>query len=255
MTINAHNSRNRTSIPSSRPIRLHGHVSFRMFNRLGHALSIATRPGSTKELRNVYWASRRLTTKSAKGGPPHTRVGVVRPAPHSAETRTPTTGGGAAWSNIIFWSLNLFLIFHLLGEHVCTLRRTSGPSMLPTINVEGDWVFISKYHRRGRGVAVGDIVSYEHPMRRGYRAVKRIVAMPGDFVLRDTPGRGEWVVQVPEGHCWVAGDNLEWSRDSRHFGPLPLALLKGKVLFKISTQGWNLWGNTTVLGSTLRDVE
>jgi len=131
--------------------------------------------------------------------------------------------------------------------------------MLPTIAVDGDWVLISKYYRRGRGVAVGDIVSYEHPMRRGYRAVKRIVAMPGDFVLRDTPrsdgGGGAWLVQVPEGHCWVAGDNLEWSRDSRHFGPLPLALVKGKVLFKISTRSWKLWKNTTVLESTLQDVE
>lgn len=39
--------------------------------------------------------------------------------------------------------------------------------------------------------------------------------------------------QVPEGHCWVIGDNLPWSRDSRHFGPMPLALIKGKVIAKV----------------------
>lgn len=71
--------------------------------------------------------------------------------------------------------------------------------------------------------------------------------MPGDFVSVITAGRGEddvdavdvegkWarvrdeVIKVPAGHCWVAGDNLEWSRDSRLFGPLPLGLVKAKVL-------------------------
>lgn len=39
--------------------------------------------------------------------------------------------------------------------------------------------------------------------------------------------------QIPKGHCWVAGDNLPYSRDSRHFGPLPMALIKGKVVAKV----------------------
>ncbi|KAI1007969.1 hypothetical protein K3495_g250 [Podosphaera aphanis] len=55
--------------------------------------------------------------------------------------------------------------------------------------------------------------------------------MPGDYVLRDTPGKGDGkMFQVPEGHCWVIGDNLEYSRDSRHYGPVPLALIHGKVI-------------------------
>lgn len=56
----------------------------------------------------------------------------------------------------------------------------------------------------------------------------------GDVEAVDTEGKWarvkEQVVRVPEGHCWVAGDNLEWSRDSRLFGPLPLGLVKAKVL-------------------------
>lgn len=40
-------------------------------------------------------------------------------------------------------------------------------------------------------------------------------------------------IQVPEGHCWIVGDNLPASRDSRQFGPLPLALVQGKVVAKI----------------------
>ena len=40
-------------------------------------------------------------------------------------------------------------------------------------------------------------------------------------------------MKVPEGHCWLAGDNLPDSRDSRDYGPLPLALIKGKVIARV----------------------
>jgi len=33
---------------------------------------------------------------------------------------------------------------------------------------------------------------------------------------------------VPEHHCFVIGDNRNLSRDSRHFGPIPLATIKGR---------------------------
>lgn len=46
---------------------------------------------------------------------------------------------------------------------------------------------------------------------------------------------------MPDGHCWVLGDNLPESRDSRFYGPVPLALVKGKVIAKVlpwSDMGW-----------------
>jgi Signal peptidase, peptidase S26 len=39
---------------------------------------------------------------------------------------------------------------------------------------------------------------------------------------------------VPKGHVWVEGDNPLLSIDSRHYGPVPLELLEGKLL-------WRLW--------------
>lgn len=48
-------------------------------------------------------------------------------------------------------------------------------------------------------------------------------------------------IQIPEGHCWVEGDNLPDSRDSREYGPVPLALVKGKVIAKVWPLGEMKW--------------
>lgn len=47
--------------------------------------------------------------------------------------------------------------------------------------------------------------------------------------------------QVPQGHCWVVGDNFPYSRDSRMFGPLPLAMIKGKVIGKVLPWSERRW--------------
>ena len=36
-------------------------------------------------------------------------------------------------------------------------------------------------------------------------------------------------ITVPDHHCFVLGDNRNLSRDSRHFGPVPLATIKGRA--------------------------
>lgn len=133
--------------------------------------------------------------------------------------------------------------------------------MLPTLNTRGDVVWISTYHRRGRGVVAGDIVSLRHPLDPEVGVIKRVVGMGGEWVVVDdgsgsagdgvslgggvdgdrlasgvegtTEGGGPRYLCVPEGHCWVEGDHSAWSRDSRVYGPLPLGLVKGKVLGRI----------------------
>lgn len=63
--------------------------------------------------------------------------------------------------------------------------------MLTTLSAYGDGVLVSHLHRQGRGVQVGDVVDFKHPMFPGFGAIKRVVGMPGDFVMRDTPGLGK----------------------------------------------------------------
>lgn len=41
------------------------------------------------------------------------------------------------------------------------------------------------------------------------------------------------LLQVPTGHVWLQGDNTLNSTDSRHYGPVPYALLEGRVFLRV----------------------
>ena len=58
-------------------------------------------------------------------------------------------------------------------------------------------MLISKLHRRGKKVQVGDLVSFAHPMESGVYSIKRVVGLEGDWVCRDTPTVGKgMMIQV-----------------------------------------------------------
>uniref|UniRef100_A0A671T3V3 Mitochondrial inner membrane protease subunit 1-like n=1 Tax=Sinocyclocheilus anshuiensis TaxID=1608454 RepID=A0A671T3V3_9TELE len=40
-------------------------------------------------------------------------------------------------------------------------------------------------------------------------------------------------VSVPRGHVWLEGDSLQNSTDSRSYGPIPYALIRGRVCLKL----------------------
>lgn len=108
--------------------------------------------------------------------------------------------------------------------------------------------------RHGDTIAISKIVtSLSPPLLRYVRSivgdeyVKRIVALSGDRVeIKDGPlmindksvgDRKESVedygpVTVPEYNCFVMGDNVANSKDSRHFGPIPYATVYGRVTVK-----------------------
>lgn len=62
--------------------------------------------------------------------------------------------------------------------------------MLPTFEVMGDHLLLSKRYRKGRGIEVGDIVSFHSVAVPGETAVKRVLGLQGDYVMRDTPETG-----------------------------------------------------------------
>lgn len=116
-------------------------------------------------------------------------------------------------------------------------------SMMPTLNVGDVWLMTPV-----KEIQVGDIVVFRPP-DDPHLVVKRVVAMPGDTVelrqggqlyvnsLRYPPPGGAaetlpmsnqtW--QVGEGEVFVAGDNRDYSRDSRDYGPIPIESIEGKL--------------------------
>lgn len=70
--------------------------------------------------------------------------------------------------------------------------------MYPTVHLFGDSLLISKFHKYGRGIGVGDVVIYKHPWILMTPAAKRVIGMPGDYVLKNGPIDGKDAF-VPEG--------------------------------------------------------
>ncbi|XP_048568468.1 mitochondrial inner membrane protease subunit 2-like [Triticum urartu] len=111
-----------------------------------------------------------------------------------------------------------------------------GPAMLPTLDsMPGDLLLVDRRRLdwfRGDVVAFRSLVGHsKEPIFSEGKAyhrgvVSRLIALPGDLIrLRGTTE----LLEVPEGHCWVEGDNPSQSKDSRTYGPVPLELLEGTV--------------------------
>ena len=86
---------------------------------------------------------------------------------------------------------------------------------------EGDWIVVSGVGRRPR---VGHVVLVRDPREPERLMLKRVAA-------------------VADGACTVLGDRPEESTDSRNFGPVPLANVLGRALFRygpIGRIGW-IW--------------
>ena len=92
--------------------------------------------------------------------------------------------------------------------------------MEPTLRA-GDWIVVASL---GRPPRVGEIVLVRDPRDPENVMLKRVAA-------------------VSDGACTVLGDRSEESTDSRTFGPVPLANVLGRALFRygpITRMGW-LW--------------
>ncbi|WFD04269.1 hypothetical protein MOBT1_002974 [Malassezia obtusa] len=111
----------------------------------------------------------------------------------------------------------------------------------------------------GLGLKLGDMVVATSPADPSRTVCKRILGMGGDTILvdpRDVASgltdaavahhelarhlegphglhHTKRIVTIPKGHVWLAGDNLANSTDSRHYGPVPLALVKGRVVARL----------------------
>lgn len=49
----------------------------------------------------------------------------------------------------------------------------------------------------------------------------------------NTTEEGKQLISVPKGHIWLEGDNPLYSIDSRHYGPIPITSVRGRVIARL----------------------
>src|ERR1700760_1786127 len=175
-------------------------------------------------------------------------------------------------SNVfVFSAVSSFSIFW--HTHITTIAPVSGTSMSPTLSPDfhttsrTDYVLVHQYepslsllftslnpwsarttplpHARAT-LQRGDVIAFGKPHDPSGAAIKRVVALGGDKVIRHQSGKrrdreascakklGLGIlpdeVTVPPNHIWVESDNyLDDTVDSNVFGPIPANLVIGKV--------------------------
>ena len=127
-------------------------------------------------------------------------------------------------------------------------------SMLPTLQKD-DYLMTNPRAYRSQALKRGDLIIFEYPQDPTKQFVKRLIALEGETVeiknkqvfidgqaiqesykvhedaamidTRDNFGP----LKIPAGQCFVLGDNRDNSNDSRFWGALPLANIKGQALY------------------------
>ncbi|KAG8649433.1 mitochondrial inner membrane protease subunit 2 isoform X2 [Manihot esculenta] len=132
-------------------------------------------------------------------------------------------------SRSFLWSLakNYFtvgLIGLTISDRYASIVPVRGNSMSPTFNPQtstflgssdDDYVLLEKFCLQKYKFSHGDVVVFSSPSNHKEKLIKRIIGLPGDWIGTHSHD----VIKVPEGHCWVEGDNLLSSMDSKSFGP------------------------------------
>ncbi len=92
-----------------------------------------------------------------------------------------------------------------------------------------DWVFVNCWAARDFEFHRGEIVVLISPKDPYDKVIKRIVALEGD-VIENSRYSPRVDIVVPEGGCWVEGDNRTNSVDSNScYGPVSTGLIVGKA--------------------------
>jgi len=146
-------------------------------------------------------------------------------------------------SNVKRVALRLGLAYcgiYTFTSQVAQIFLISGPSMVPTLS-EGDWVLAIPTRSvfwyfvplsvcqalLGRedfsSIDKGDVVIAKDPTEPTSTIVKRVALLEKEYIHSHR-------ARVPAGHAWLLSDDLALGRDSRHYGPVPLGLVHGRVL-------------------------
>uniref|UniRef100_A0AC35FJ47 Peptidase S26 domain-containing protein n=1 Tax=Panagrolaimus sp. PS1159 TaxID=55785 RepID=A0AC35FJ47_9BILA len=141
-----------------------------------------------------------------------------------------------SWIKYVFKKVILRGVFlysgcMVLNKYVGSIIFLTGDSMHPTI-YDGDVVFTRTYNPRKHEIKKNDIVCVKSPTDRGILICKRVALLEHEYdniSFNDIRPS----TRIAAGHCFLLGDNLYSSSDSRAFGPIPMGLIFSRVTYRI----------------------
>lgn len=155
----------------------------------------------------------------------------------------------SAWREIVETIVIAVVLALLIRAFVVEAFYIPSSSMVPTLE-PGDRILVLKFYYHFTEPKRGDIVVFRFPLDPSKDLIKRIVAVGGD-VVRIESGylyvNGSRVeepyvanrdfynmptITVPKGFYFALGDNRPNSEDSRFWGFLPRANIKGKAVVR-----------------------
>jgi len=126
---------------------------------------------------------------------------------------------------------------NLVGHPAAVTGRSMQPTFNPTPDLLGmDLVWVNCWRVRMYNLARGDVAVYVSPKDPSDHLIKRIIAVEGDNVKTKRDYK-ESVVNIPQGHIWVEGDNKKNTVDSNEYGPVSKGLVYGvatRVIWPLS---------------------
>ncbi|KAK1646875.1 hypothetical protein QYE76_064680 [Lolium multiflorum] len=133
----------------------------------------------------------------------------------------------AALRPIVNYCVGGTLVGLAISDRYFSLAAVHGSSMHPTFEDRtGEYALVQRSGLARYDFSRGEVVTFVSPVDHRSTLVKRLIGMPGDWI--SVPETLE-IRKVPEGHCWLEGDNGSVSWDSRFYGPIPLGLVRGRV--------------------------
>jgi len=135
--------------------------------------------------------------------------------------------------NCFLVACTYYTVCHNVGDFWILSEDSMKPTLLNgqivlSVCVESQFLGFNSLKR-------GDIVIARSPADPNTRICKRVLGLPGD-IKGDTINN---LVHVPQGQVWLEGDNSAVSRDSRSYGPVPLGLVEGKIVWRIFPFSFN----------------
>ena len=179
-------------------------------------------------------------------------------------TTKPSATGKSVFREYAEALIIAILLALVIRTFVVQAFKIPSGSMLPTLQI-GDHILVSKFLHHFRPIQRGDIIVFKFPLDESRDFIKRVIALPGETLeIRDKqvwidgkplvepyavfsdggsgrPGERERIgpVKIPADRLFMMGDNRDHSMDSRYWGLLDVAKVRGKaflVYFSVKSE-------------------